>query len=324
MAISSEEDVRAGERAELALVQSIMGIVMPVAKRMAALSGVAAGSNNFTAYEASCFNKYNYLGYTEAFVATMLAFSGLFGGMRFVSYRLFLKHRALPSSTSYHMKASAQRHQYAALEQAGKPNRAMRKDTMPREEVVAPKSETIIKPPESDSEFKFYSSEAWTQFQLMCAGSIALLVGSIVANIGIDSNRMFKDIAEIPNKPGISELSRQICPAVVDKYKELLAAPTVAPLQDAYLREHPDVGPTEEHTDFAIAVRQKRPRELLAFPVTEQLESAVNLVENCRRRIEFEEECRRRNHRVDPVSGLVDIPEPGVPVKFVRLPDLDI
>ena len=319
MVPNNDNDPRPGHNAEMVLVKSIMGMVLPVAERMAEerSEAVAGGHlaliSSFTLYEESCFNKFNYMGYTKAVVASMLAFGGLFGGMRFVSYRIFLKAKVLPGSPEYHVKASAQRQKFAALEKTGQSKRIAKNDAL-RE--VAPQSSTGLQNADIIG-YKFISSELWTQVQLLFSSSIALLVGCIAANIGMDSDQVLKDISEIPNKPGQSEFCRQICPALVVKYNEMLDMNSLEPLHDVILQEFDEQ--LDQQSELTMAVRQYRPKELLSFPATEQLESAVNLVENCRRRMEFEDECRRRSHRVDPTTGLVDVPEPGVPDKFIRL-----
>lgn len=69
----------------------------------------------------------------------------------------------------------------------------------------------------------------------------------------------------------------------------------------------------------ATTVLTLDPMELWENPWTEDLESMVILVQNCQRRMDFEQECRRRdNHRVDEATGLVDVPEPGVPLQYLK------
>ena len=147
----------------------------------------------------------------------------------------------------------------------------------------------------------------------------------------------------MPQKPGTSALCHRLCPALVEQRRQLLELDSLQPLHEQYLQEQrqPQTSAAEEKdllemeaaaasssnndnedhessttetsiSEFVQTVRWQKPAALWSFPAVTQL------VHNCQRRLDFENECRRWHHRVNPATNLVDVPE-----RYVRLDDDD-
>ena len=355
-----------GQRAELVLVQTMVGgTVMPTVERLGeedrlrrlrAVAGSSSSSSSLlTPDEEAVFNKFNYLGYTEGLLATCTVFGVLFGGFRLSAYRTALRQRVLPSSAQAHAHSAAHRRKYAALDASSSKNKSASGSAGSAPSPAAA----------PDTDFPIFSSDMWSQLQLLLSTCLALWLGTATANLTMDRTRFYRDLAALPQKPGKSALCSRLCPALVEQRRQLLALDSLQPLHEEYLREQRQQQALSEEKDlsekteaaaasssnhdnessnntemttststttaietssseFAQAVRRQKPATLWSFPATEELEAVTRLVHNCQRRLDFENECRRRNnHRVDPATNLVDVPEPGVPERYVRLEDDD-
>jgi len=340
---SSNPQQDPGQRAELVLVQTMVGgTVMPTVERLGEedrlrrLRGAAGSSPSLLSpSEEAVFNKFNYLGYTEGLLATCTVFGVLFGGFRLAAYRTALRQRVLPSSAQAHAHSAAHRQKYAALDGGSGGSKARGS---------APPPAALDSTP-VDTDFPIFSSDMWSQLQLLLSTCLALWVGTATANVTLDRVRFYRDLAELPQKPGPSVLCSRLCPALVEQRRQLLELDSLEPLHEEYLRDkekqqeavsdsdNENKSSNTERTstttttetplsEFAQAVRRQKPAALWNFPATDELDAVTRLVHNCQRRLDFENECRRRNnHRVDPATNLVDVPEPGVPERYVRLED---
>lgn len=208
---------------------------------------------------------------------------------------------------------------------------------------------------EAPETFTFYADEIMVQAQCYITVALSLVVGIFTAHLTWDEARFRRDLAAVPLQPGPSALCHELCPQLVQYRRELHTMPAMPPFpinrnrsrerdsvragkqppkpdksslplsstmpeqqQQTQQWDETAAPDTSTDSDLVRAIRQFEPGELLRDPVTEGLESARELLQNCQHRMDFEDECRRRNHRVDGATGLVDVPEPGVPVRYLR------
>lgn len=258
--------------------------------------------------------------------------------MRYAAYRRFLKARNLPGSPQHRARTAAHRSRYAALDRQH-PRGNNKKAAAAATAAAAKNAGAGARLRTEDAAaaaagFRVFADDLRSQLQLAVSCCLALFAGTVAGTAFSDRRRFLRDVAELPGQPGASVLCHRVCPAVVARRDELLAMPSLRPLHEEHLREKRrqqaaaakdgDGGELSttvtETSEFTQAVRAQSPAELWSFPASEELEAVVKLAANCQQRMEFEEECRRRNHRIaDAATGLVDVPEPGVPAKYVRL-----
>ena len=328
----SRKDPR--RRGELILVQSLMNKVQVAAISVMAdrgVSGAAAsaaaapGTTDLTETEKSVFNKYTYYGWAYGVPAGGAVFAVLFGGLRLAAYRRFLRARALPSSATYHARTTTSRQQYTALDRQGmKQQQQASVQNVPTSTsaTTTTTSATVAK----DS-FEIFANETVVQVQFMVSVAVSLLVGTLTCNFTTDRQLFHRDLSVLPLQSGTSVLCHRMCPQLIQQRNTLLLEmQSLRPLYEQHLIEKQqqkdesatpqDEKNSERPSPFVQAVLQLNPKELWEDPVTEELESMKQLVQNCQYRMDFEDECRRRKHRVIDSTGLVDVPKPGVPMRY--------
>ena len=303
-------------RAEHILVQSIMGRVQATTNDLIVDRRAGKIATAFTDVEKPIFSRFSYHGWIYGVPAGAAVFGIVFGGLRFAAYRRFVKARALPNSAIYHARKSTSRQAYAALDRPGTAAAA-------RSQIPLPSTTT---PPAQES-FTIFADDVLTRVELMVTMALSLFVITLTNNLMPDSERFHRDLSSVPLKPGTSLLCLELCPQIVQHRNELLTLTSMHPLYEQQLREKPRaedgsssiqksaIG-AESPSPYVQSILQFNPKELWEDPVTEDLESMVILVQNCQHRMDFENECRRRNHQVDESTGLVNVPEPGVPLHF--------
>jgi hypothetical protein len=297
-----------------------------------------------TEAEQPVFNRYTYYGWMYGVPAAAATFGCLFGGLRFFAYRRWIRAQRLPNSTSHHARATASRQHYAALDRspATKIGATAAQSPVSAAATAAPLSNGNVQ--QKSEQFTFFSDEIAVQVQFMVTAALALLVGTTTSNIMYDIQSFHRDLAKVPLQPGASKLCQHMCPDILQQREKLLSMSSLREVYEDHVQQQTlpfqaksELADSESHpiddgnkamlvgipqSFFGEAVLQLNPKELWENPTTEDLESMVILVENCRRRMEFEDECRRRNDPlVDKRTGLVTIPNPGVPLRYLKVDD---
>lgn len=286
--------------AERLLSQSFMDTVKNVAKGVHLL-GKGQGNPvvGLTEYEKGVMSKYTYYGWVPAVLSGFGTFCCLFGGARYGAYRRSLKSSLLPGSPAYHARTSQKRQAYQSLDQ--------------RPGDVVPKATSKLAS-ETPTKFNIFADEIVVQVQFLGASFFAILVATAVGNLTMDRHEFYRNLAEVPLQPGKSLLCREMCPQLMARTSsmaDLQSLDTLYAQREASAQKLPEAD--REH------VLRHVPSDLLDDPHTEDLEQVLRLIQNCKLRMEFEAECRKRdNHRVDPSDGLVDVPKPGVPLHFIK------
>jgi hypothetical protein len=294
-----------------------------------------------TEAEQPVFNRYTYYGWMYGVPAAAATFGCLFGGVRFFAYRRWIRAQRLPNSTSYHARASASRQLYAALDRSPVTKTGTTvTPTSISAAAVAPSSNGNVSL--KSDQFTFFSDEIAVQVQFMVTVAFALLVGTTTSNLMYDIQSFHRDLAKVPLQPGASKLCHHMCPDILRQRERLLSMSSLRQVYEDHVQQQtlplkansePSDSESRSTDDdkkaapvglpqsfFGETILQLNPKELWENPSTEDLESMVILVENCRRRMEFEDECRRRNDPlVDQRTGLVTIPNPGVPLRYLKV-----
>ena len=301
--------------AERVLSQSFMALVKNIARKVTVQSQSVAQSSkktttsssappSLTEFEKTVMSKYTYYGWVPAVFSGFGTFCFLFGGLRYGAYRRLLRAQKLPSSASYHARASHKRHEYRSLDA---PSTAA-----PTKKVSAPQplaNEATTEP----KTFSLMSDEVVVQVQFLLVSALSLFVATMTGNATMDRLEFYRNLSEVPLNPGKSSLCRDMCPALLER---TIAVRNMQSL--ALLYAERDEGDPKLREEDREVVLGHAPEELMQDPHTEDLEHVMRLVQNCQLRMNFETECRKRdNHRVDPSDGLVDVPHPGVPVQFL-------
>jgi hypothetical protein len=299
--------------AELAVVKTILGTVGEVTRDYFA-------SDKLTEKEQPVFNKYTYHGWSPGLWTGLATFGILFGGLRYIDYRRFVKAKALPNSAAFHQKSTISRSQYSALD--GKPVLNSATDG----NLFAPSAEN----------FKIFSKGVVVQIQFMLCTAIALFMGTMAANAFSDRDKFLRDLSKVPLQSGKSELCAKMCPKLLEQRKLLLSYGSMEPILAAIPRPEKDevLGRKKKRKLdllYSTIGTAFNPSELMSDPETEDLENLVQLLQNCQQRMDFEEEFRLRQKQLRTsadgqdedgyIDGPVDVPEPGVPLHFVRLSD---
>jgi hypothetical protein len=295
-----------------------------------------------TEAEQPVFNRYTYYGWMYGVPAAAATFGCLFGGLRFFAYRRWIRAQRLPNSTSFHARATASRQHYAALDRspATKTGTTVTPSPVSAAATAAPSSNGIVQL--KSDQFTFFSDEIAVQVQLIVTVALALLVGTTTSNLMYDIQSFHRDLAKVPLQPGASKLCHHMCPDILQQREKLLSMSSLGQVYEDHVRQQTlpfqaksELADSEgrpinddnkvvlvgiPQSFFGETVLQLNPKELWENPTTEDLESMVILVESCRRRMEFEDECRRRNDPlVDEPTGLVTIPSPGVPLRYLKV-----
>lgn len=299
--------------AELAVVKTILGIVGEATREFYA-------SDKLTEKESPVFNKYTYHGWSPGLWTGLATFGILFGGCRYIDYRRFVKAKALPNSAAFHQKSTISRSQYSELD--GKP--VLNSATAGN--LYAPSAE----------KFTFFPKGVAVQIQFMFSAAIALFMGTMAANAFSDRDKFLRDLSKVPLQSGKSELCAKMCPKLLEQRKLLLSYNSMEPILAQIPR--PEKGEVlgrkkERKLELLYSAigTAFNPSELMSDPETEDLENLVQLIQNCQQRMDFEEEFRLRQkllqtsedsqNEVGDIDGPVDVPEPGVPLHFVRISD---
>ena len=137
----------------------------------------------------------------------------------------------------------------------------------------------------------FLDDDTVAQIQFMLVGALSIVLSSAVARLASNQQQFIQDVGDLPLQPGKSRLCYTVCPAVADKLEEKT--------KSIY----------ETGSDVDV-------NTLLIDPVTVELESMIRLIRNCRTRMDYE---RAHGGTADDPA---DVPEPGVPQRFVSLDTL--
>jgi hypothetical protein len=141
------------------------------------------------------------------------------------------------------------------------------------------------------------AAEVDWQLPLVVWGAISAVVAVNSARLNFDLARFHQQLATVPLAPGKSYFCAEMCPAVIQRRDELLLLPNN--------------------------------RRLWNDPETVDLESLVRLVYHCQLRMEYEDQLLLQHQPGGPEVGVasptdpsdcgrepVDIPEPGVPLRY--------
>jgi len=155
------------------------------------------------------------------------------------------------------------------------------------------------------------------QLQFIIAGGISVVVTIVVAKYCADQKTFYRDLSEIPLHAGKSRLCRTVCPAVIDQMKRMYDNGENVVVNG----ENNNNNNGNRKLSYAAA-------DLLDDPTTEELESVVRLVHNCRQRLAYIQELKNKKNEKQPIEGgaeeaaddsLVEIPSPGVPPNYLGL-----
>ncbi|EEC46378.1 predicted protein [Phaeodactylum tricornutum CCAP 1055/1] len=139
------------------------------------------------------------------------------------------------------------------------------------------------------------SPEIITSLHNMVFGAIAIVVTVVTANATLDRKAYVRGLSTVPLLPGSSQFCQRVCPAL------------------------------QEHYDRTIKSSVKLPQghdaqTLWNDPVTDELESIVIMLHNCRQRQAFEADLRQSQTSPPPSwHKPVHIPPPGVPSNYLGI-----
>ena len=157
----------------------------------------------------------------------------------------------------------------------------------------AKKTKPILQQQEAPSEPMAVSDDTMSQLQFMVYGAISLFVMTFTAANKADQPRYFRDLSTLPLQPGRSVLCQQMCPEIIQKMKVLRQSREPLPKGN-------------------VAA------DLLKDPETEELERLVQLVHNCRQRMQYE-----ADHKTLDEEGPIDV-ETEIPANYIGVNAMDI
>jgi hypothetical protein len=180
-----------------------------------------------------------------------------------------------------------------------------------------------------------------TELQFMCVGAMSLVVGIVVSQACTDREMLFRQVERVPLLPGRSVLCHRMCPDLIEQHRNLLrhnswvqliygpresndvseTSNDAAPMRKASASSTGSMPTRESIPPPESYVPDYTPADLLKDPETQELESIVHLLQNCRARIHYESQLRdagsvdRHEGDDDDNDGeaIVTIPPPGVP-----------
>ena len=251
---------------------------------------------DLTAGEKKVFKRPAYYGWTQGTIAGLTTCGLLVGGMRFRAARR-LRH-ALPPPPRQSFRDLDGRKRTAASSRFEDPAPS----TSP-----APRSILAI------------CGDAVADMQFIWIGALSLIVGSVVASACTDDALFLRNVAKVPLRPGKSYLCHAMCPDLLKHYQHLR--------HDTdwdYFLETVQQSEDESHGPLTLVVSlwcapEQSPADLIHDPETEELESVLQLVQNCQRRLAYIEEIRQQNEVGDTQAEMDDpvtVPPPGVPSQF--------
>ena len=161
-------------------------------------------------------------------------------------------------------------------------------------------------------------ADAVADAQFVWIGGLSLIVGNVVASACSDEALYFRTVANVPLRPGKSYLCHAMCPDLLTHYQRLRHS-----TDWDYFLEAAEQSPGVVVISWEAP--EQAPADLLHDPETEELESVLQLVQNCQRRQAYMEEIRQQTVPSDSHDGgdlqaetdnPVTVPPPGVPSHF--------
>lgn len=333
--------------AENLIAQSFVPIAVSAAKTVGVLYRNNEIPVKLTDAERHALHKYSYFGWTVAVVSGFGVFATLFGGLRFGSYLLRRRPKFQLSQPTYHTEMAQKRAKFSHLD-----NPTTTKLTKPKP--ITAFSETTAAEAE-----KTTVSDVAIHVQFMLCSAISLLSALVMGNQYSSAPEEFpENLAALPLQTGPSILcERFLCPAVLEHHQNLLNKPTTyekiydANLADSlqkYRQQPLNTTPSTEdpHSDQPIRRDLLFPHEKKEMQMwqrfdqdpsvpspnevyenanretaeTAMMEAMQRLVYNCECRQAFAQDCRRNGHAaIDPITNLVNVPESGVPLRFLKV-----
>jgi len=155
----------------------------------------------------------------------------------------------------------------------------------------AKKTKPILQ--QEEAEPMAVSDDTMSQLQFMVYGAISLFIMTFTASRKADQPRFFRDLSTLPLQPGKSILCNQMCPESIQKLQSLQISTEPLP-------------------------KGNRAADLLKDPETEELERLVQLVHNCRQRMQYE-----ADHRSSDEEGPINV-ETEIPANYIGVNAKDI
>lgn len=325
------------------LLQQTMNVVQKV--KDSVVEQIAGGNRKevLTWHEQDVFSRYTYYGFKYGIPAGIATFAVLYGGLRYAAYRSFLKEMNLPNAPDYHTRMAARRSQYQLLDRPQNLNHSRKgsskihSNLASEETAFSNTSATVFSPiivltsKRSDSStFAIFPNDVFVSVQLYVTVAIGLFVSVMTWHRMYDWPKLHKDVSKLPLQPGPSILCHALCKNLINHRENILnnevSVPSVA------FKE--DLSPSTTFDSTTPANRPKltlvrvQGKDLWEDPISEELELMVQMVHNCEQRMHYEKECEQREVRmVQPIETVpvwvVDVPEPGVPMRFYKLNNAD-
>ena len=137
------------------------------------------------------------------------------------------------------------------------------------------------------------NDENWWQVPFVCCGAVAAIVSISTASFLFDGPKFHRQLATVPLQPGQSYFCARMCPALIQQRNQILQ-------------------------------EDEKKTALWNDPETVELEAIVQLIHNCRLRMDYQDAVRRQqpseNDSGDKEKEVndepVEVPEPGVPLQY--------
>lgn len=325
------------------LVGETMNVVQKVKNSI--VDQIAGGNRNevLTWHEQDVFSRYTYYGFKYGIPAGIATFAVLFGGLRYAAYRSFLKEINLPNAPDYHARVSARRSQYQFFDRPQQVNQtknaASKLDINHASETAAISktssasfSPTIALTARKSNSFTFaiFPDDAFVSVQLYVTAAIGIFVSVMTWHHMYDWPKLRKDVSKLPLQPGSSILCHALCKNLINFRSSILqneiSVPSVSGGEASSPASSFDSMTSANQPKLKLV--QLQVKDLWEDPITEDLELMVQLVNNCDQRMQYERECEQRQTRmVQPIERIpvwvVDVPEPGLPMRYYKLRSSD-
>jgi hypothetical protein len=315
------------------LVQETMKLVQKI--KDSVVEDIAGGNRKevLTWHEQDVFSRFTYYGFKYGIPAGIATFAVLYGGLRYAAYRKFLREMNLPNTPDYHARLAARRNQYLSLDRPQNLNRSniisSKLDTNLASETAA--LPTVNTTNSNSFTFAIFPDDVYVTVQFYVTAAIGIFVSVMTWHQMFDWPRLHKDVSKLPLQAGPSLLCHALCKNLIKHRNNILHNEISIPSISVKVKEVPSSSTGSDSTTTtqqALKLIQLRGQDLWEDPMSEDLELMVQMVHNCEQRMRYEKECRQRDVRmVQPVKRLpvwvVDVPEPGVPIRYHKVSNKD-
>jgi hypothetical protein len=340
-------------KGEQIVVTEIMGIVQNA--RHNTVYDVADSNRKevLTQYEQDVFSRFTYYGFKYGIPAGIATFTILYGGLRYVAYRNFLKEINLPNAPNYHAQVAARKQHFQLLDRPKLNTTTIKTPSTRDSNATQMTSSSSLPPPILNTKtatptisftssktansynFAIFPDDVTVTLQLYVTAAIGLFVSVMTWHQMFDWPRLHRDVSNLPLQSGPSVLCQELCNKLIQYRTHIendnvhipvvMLHDTEQNTPSSILSETTTVTPTE--TKPKLKILQLNAKELWEDPVSENLEHMVHMVCHCEQRMQFEKECELRNYRLvvqpsderTPRRALVDVPETGVPIRYHKL-----